>query len=147
MHREKGSPALLTVSDILSNPAVSDKWEAIQLVGQRLVAAGRVDPEYVQAMVQRETEFTTYIGNGLAIPHGVSSAKRHIRASGLAVAQFPAGLDFEGGNRAYLVIGLAGLGEEHLEILSNIALRCEEPAWVRQMASEPDPQVVLKALL
>jgi PTS system mannitol-specific IIA component len=149
---KKATPAptpapLLTVDDVIPNASATDKWEAIRLVGQRLVAAGHVGPEYLDAMVQRENEFTTYIGNGLAIPHGVGAAKEQIRSSGLSIAQFPNGLDFGGGNTAYLVIGIAGKGDEHLEILSNIAMRCESPEAVRQLAQETDRERLIRAFL
>jgi PTS system mannitol-specific IIA component len=139
--------SLLTVDDVIQNPSVADKWAAIHLVGQRLVAAGHVGPEYLDAMVERENEFTTFIGNGLAIPHGVGASKQHIRSSGLSIAQFPQGLDFGGGNIAYLVIGIAGKGDEHLEILSKIALRCEDPEAVRRLANETDRERLIRAFL
>jgi mannitol/fructose-specific phosphotransferase system IIA component len=71
-------------------------------------------------MIKREEDLTTYIGSGVAIPHGVGEAKKFIKKSGLVVLQFPEGVDF-GDEKAHLVIGIAGVGDEHIEILSNIA--------------------------
>lgn len=85
-----------------------------------LVDSGYVEPAYVDAMLERENSFSTFMGNGLALPHGVESAKKNIKASGIAVMTFPEGTDW-GGNQVNVVIGIAGAGEEHLQILSVIA--------------------------
>lgn len=137
--------ALLAADDVLLNATARDKWEAIRLVGNRLLAAGRVTPEYLDAMEQREAEFSTYIGNGLAIPHGVGGSQRYIKKSGLSVAQFPAGVDFGGGNVAYLVVAIAGLGDEHLDLLSTIALRCEDLQEVMRLARVTSAEEILRA--
>ncbi len=76
-------------------------------------------------MIQREEMLTTYIGKGIAIPHGVSDAKDAIKKSGISILQFPKGIDYDG-EKAYLVIGIAGVGNEHLGILANIAETMEE---------------------
>lgn len=92
----------------------------IRQVGQMLADSGYVDKGYIDGMVEREKSFSTYMGNGLALPHGVEAAKKEIKASGIAVMTFPDGTDW-GGEKANVVIGIAGVGEEHLEILSVIA--------------------------
>jgi len=97
-----------------------DRDEAIKMAGRLLYKSGYVDEEYIEAMIERERDLTTYIGKGIAIPHGVGSAKEKIKKSGMVVLQFPEGIPF-GEEVAYLVIGIAGVGNEHLNILSNIA--------------------------
>ncbi|WP_343119298.1 PTS sugar transporter subunit IIA, partial [Clostridioides difficile] len=96
------------------------KEEAITLAGRKLVENGYVKEEYIPAMLEREKVMTTYMGMGVAIPHGVNEAKKEILSSGIVILQFPNGIDFDG-EKAYLLIGIAGVGDEHLEILSNIA--------------------------
>ena len=100
-----------------------------------LHAAGEVgDPsEVLRAVREREAVLSTGIGNGVAIPHGVDEAKKDIMASGIVVLQYPHGVEFEGG-RAHLVIGIAGVGNEHLQILSRIAEALEEEATVQRLA-------------
>lgn len=98
----------------------TDKYEAIRLAGRLLVDGGYVNEEYIEAMVERENELTTYIGQGIAIPHGVGDAKKNIIKSGMVVLQYPEGVSFNG-ELAYLVVGIAGVGNEHLSILSNLA--------------------------
>jgi mannitol/fructose-specific phosphotransferase system IIA component len=103
----------------LNNKSV-DKYEAIRMCGRLLVEGGYVEEGYIEAMIERENDLTTYIGNGVAIPHGVGKAKKNIKKSGIVVFQFPDGVDFED-EKAYIIIGIAGVGDEHIEILSNIA--------------------------
>lgn len=98
----------------------------IRQVGQMLVDSGYVDQPYVDAMLEREKSFSTYMGNDLALPHGVESAKRAIKASGIAVMVFPEGTPW-GDETARIVVGIAGVGEEHLQILSVIADKMLEP--------------------
>ena len=97
-----------------------DKYEAIKMAGRMLYESGYVEEDYMDAMIERENDLTTYIGMGLAIPHGVGKAKEFIKKSGMVVLQFPDGVKF-GDDLAYLVIGIAGVGDEHLSILGNIA--------------------------
>ena len=98
----------------------------IRQVGQMLVDSGYVDQPYVDAMMEREKSFSTYMGNDLALPHGVESAKKAIKASGIAVMVFPEGTPW-GDETARIVVGIAGVGEEHLQILSVIADKMLEP--------------------
>ena len=88
--------------------------------------SGYVDQPYVDAMLEREKSFSTYMGNDLALPHGVESAKKAIKASGIAVMVFPEGTPW-GDETARIVVGIAGVGEEHLQILSVIADKMLEP--------------------
>src|SRR3712207_882053 len=103
----------------------SSKEDAIRLAGRKLVEAGCVEEAYIEAMLEREKVMTTYMGMGLAIPHGVNEAKKDIKESGIVILQYPEGVDFDG-EKAYLVVGIAGKGDEHLEILSNIAVALDD---------------------
>jgi mannitol/fructose-specific phosphotransferase system IIA component len=111
---------ILRRSNILLGLDSIDKYNAIKMTGQRLFEDGYVEREYIDAMIERENDLSTYIGKGVAIPHGVGASRNCIKKSGMVVLQFPEGVDF-GGEKAYLIIGIAGLGNEHISILSNIA--------------------------
>lgn len=100
-------------------PSVSCE-EAITAAGKMLVASGYVDEGYVQGMLNREHDLSTYIGKGIAIPHGENAVKDTIKKTGIVVCQYPDGVKF-GDETAYLVIGIAGVGNDHLAILANIA--------------------------
>ena len=119
------------------------KEKAIRMAGQILYEQGYVEHEYIDAMVQRDSELSTYIGNGTAIPHGVSDAKKNIKRTGISVLQFPDGVDF-GGNPVYLVVGIAGIGNEHLVILSNLAEIVEDEAKVELLRRTQDVDYVYK---
>lgn len=111
---------ILRKSNIVLGLKSMERDEAIRLAGSILHKSGYVEEEYIEAMLERERDLTTFIGKGLAIPHGVGRAKENIKKSGMVVLQFPEGVLF-GDEVAYLVIGIAGVGNEHLNILSNIA--------------------------
>lgn len=96
------------------------KEDAIKKAGQLLADSGYVDQEYVAAMLEREKTFSTFMGNGLALPHGVEAAKKQVKASGISVVTFKEPIDWDG-NPVQTVIGIAGVGDEHLEILSMVA--------------------------
>ena len=101
------------------------KEDAIRLAGKILYDAGCVEEDYVDAMLEREMDFSTYIGNGVAIPHGTSEARKLINRSGVSILQFPGGIDFNG-NTAYLVIAIAATGDQHLNILAELAKIIED---------------------
>lgn len=117
---EAKKPALLYPENVRVNCKEDTQENVIRTVGQMLVDAGYVEQPYVEAMLKREESFSTYMGNELALPHGVEEAKKAIKGSGIAVMIFPDGTPW-GEERAKIVVGIAGVGEEHLQILSVIA--------------------------
>lgn len=100
-------------------PSVS-KTEAIQFVGSLLAERGHVSELYVKAMHEREETVSTFLGNGVAMPHGTFESRDDIKSTGIVVAQYPEGVDWEVGT-AHLVIGLAAVGDDHVAILSHMA--------------------------
>ncbi|NLW52707.1 MAG: PTS sugar transporter subunit IIA [Tissierellia bacterium] len=119
------------------------KEEAIIAAGQKLVDKGCVEPSYIDYMLEREKVMTTYMGLGIAIPHGTNEAKNTIKESGVVFLQYPQGVQFDE-ELAYLVIGIAGKGDEHLEILSNIAIKIEDEL-VERLKVTTDEQDFLDA--
>ncbi|MFZ5969415.1 MAG: PTS mannitol transporter subunit IICBA [Bacillota bacterium] len=118
-----------------------NKTEAIKMAGRLLVESGYAGEDYIDAMIQRENDLTTYIGNGIAIPHGVSSAKMQIKKTGISILQFPEGVDF-GEGVAHIVVGIAGVGNEHLTILSNLAEIMEDEAIAEEIKKTTDVEYV-----
>ena len=117
---------ILIKENILLNCEETNKEEAIKRVGRLLVESGYVEEGYIDAMFEREKIFFTNMGNGMAIPHGVESAKKYIKKSGIAVMIYPKGILWNK-ETVKVVIGIAGKGDEHLDILGNIAERlCDE---------------------
>ncbi len=106
----------------------------IRKAGQMLAETGYVKPSYIDGMLEREKSFSTYMGNELALPHGVEAAKKDIKASGIAVMIFPEGTPW-GNETVKIVIGIAGVGEEHLAILSVIADKMLAPEAAEKLVN------------
>ena len=136
---------MLTLQGIRTGLAPVGKEEAIRAAGALLAACGYVDGEYAEAMVARERVATTYLGMGIAIPHGTAEAKSRIRRSGIVVMQYPEGVDF-GEERAQLVIGIAGAGDEHIEILARVTSALEDEEVLRRLKTTDDPRYILEKL-
>jgi PTS system mannitol-specific IIC component len=114
-----GGDVLSPESVVLAGTAAT-RDEAITEAGNLLVAAGAVDPSYVDSMHEREKSVSTHMGNGLAIPHGTNEAKSAIRRNGLSFVRYGAPIDWNG-KPAEFVVGIAGAGDDHLALLSRIA--------------------------
>jgi len=129
-----GLGALLPENAILLVGTARTRDEAITEAGQLLVASGSVEPAYVRSMHEREKSVSTYMGNALAIPHGTNEAKASILTSGLSFVRYQQGVDWNG-KSAKFVVGVAGVGDEHLALLGKIA----------QVFLDPDKVAALEA--
>ncbi|MDY0406138.1 PTS sugar transporter subunit IIA [Virgibacillus sp. 179-BFC.A HS] len=105
--------------------SLNSKEEAIRFTGNILVDNGYVEPSYIEKMLEREKVTSTYMGNFVAIPHGTEDAKNAVLETGISVVTVPDGVDFDG-NEVKVLIGIAGKGDEHLEVLSKIAIVLSE---------------------
>lgn len=137
--------AILQPGNIRIGLPAEPKEEAIRRAGELLVAGGYARPEYVDAMLRREKLATTCLGMGLAIPHGTSDAKERVLRSGIVVLQYPDGVDFDG-EKAHLIVGIAGVGDEHLEILARLSASFEDEELLQRLMTATDPQVIYDAL-
>ena len=137
--------AILQPGNIRVGLPAEPKEEAIRRAGELLVAGGYARPEYVDAMLRREELATTCLGMGLAIPHGTSDAKERVLRSGIVVLQYPDGVAFDG-EKAHLIVGIAGVGDEHLEILARLSASFEDEELLQRLMTAPDPQVIYDAL-
>ena len=142
---ETAAPGILTAENVLVGLSSEDKQSAIRRAGELLCARGYVLPEYIDAMLEREADATTYMGDGLAIPHGTAAAKQAVLHSGIVVLQYPDGVDFDG-ESAHLVIGIAGVGDEHLSILAKVASAFEDPSVIESLGSTATVSDILEAL-
>ena len=136
---------ILRAESIRIGEHAADKWEAIRLAGDLLVKGGYVNMEYVDAMAERETITTTYLGMGIAIPHGTAKAKSEVLHTGISVVQYPDGVAF-GDERAQLVIGIAGIGDEHLELLARVSEALQNDEVLNRLKTTTDPNEILKVL-
>ena len=134
------SDEILARDSVYIAKSAASQDEAIEFVGHKLVDLGLVDEPYVPAMKKREESFSTYLGNGVALPHGTFDAKSSVHGTGIVVAQYPDGVAW-GDETAHLVIGLAATGEDHVNVLAQLAevLMDEElceKLWVTDDADE-----------
>lgn len=119
------------------------KEDAIRAAGEALVAAGCVEDSYIDGMLRREADISTYVGRGIAIPHGEAQVKDAIRESGIVVLQYPQGVQF-GKDTAHLIVGIAGKDNDHLSILANIAATMDECSEeeLEKLYHTKDPKVL-----
>jgi PTS system mannitol-specific IIA component/phosphocarrier protein FPr len=125
--------------------AAADKWDAIRRCGALLDELGAVDPGYAEAMLERERSVSTYIGEGVAIPHGTDAARALVRRTTLGVLQFPAGVDWDG-QRVTLCVAIAAKGEEHVAVLSALAQILMEPKAAERLRTSSDVDEVHRLL-
>jgi PTS system mannitol-specific IIC component len=137
--------AMLKIENIMTGLAPESKEDAIRRVGRLLYESGYVDASYIDAMIERENLTTTYMGMGLAIPHGTSEAKAAVKKSGIAVLQYPEGVEFED-EKAHLIIGIAGVGDSHLEILAKVSEALEDEDVLERLSKSADASEIYETL-
>ncbi|MCL2588902.1 MAG: PTS sugar transporter subunit IIA [Oscillospiraceae bacterium] len=133
--------------NIVLAAAPADKMEAIRMAGEVLLGNGYVKSAYLDDMVAREQLVTTYIGNYVAIPHGLHTSGENILSSGISFVQVPGGVEFGDvgeGKTAYLVIGIAGKDGSHMEILSQVAMVLTDLDQVERLRTAQTPREVLE---
>lgn len=141
----EGGAEVLLLESIVLNGTARTAADAITEAGQLLVAAGAVEPAYVEAMHAREKSISTYMGNGLAIPHGTNEAKDTIRRTGLSFVRYSEPIDWNG-KPAEFVVGIAGAGKDHMALLTKIAqvfLKTEDVARLREAQTAEEIQAIL----
>lgn len=143
--KDGNEESLLRLENIRTGLAPESKEEAIRRAGNILHESGYVDAEYIEAMIARENLTTTYMGMGLAIPHGTSEAKAAVKKSGIAVLQYPEGVDFDG-EKAHLIIGIAGVGDAHLEILAKVSEALEDEEVLERLFQNATAEEIYQTL-
>ncbi|MGK3956536.1 PTS mannitol transporter subunit IICBA [Arthrobacter sp. R4] len=134
---------ILVADSVILNGTATTRDAAIDEAGRLLLARGAVDEGYIAAMHEREESVSTYMGSYLAIPHGTNAAKDHIRKSAVSVIRYPEGIDWNG-KEVKFVVGVAGINNEHLHILSSIAKVFTNKAQVAQLEAATSVDEVLE---
>ncbi len=133
---------MLNKTEIILNQPSVHKDEAIKKCGELLCAAGYTTEQYTEGMFKRDNSFSTAIGNLIAIPHGEKEYAQYINKTGLCVITYPDGIDWNG-TMVKLVIGIAALGDEHLDILENIVDTLEEEDDVLALVQAADEDKII----
>lgn len=137
---------ILATERIQLQATARDKTDAIRQAGQLLVDSGCVTAAYVDGMLAREETMSTYLGNGVSIPHGQFDNRADILQTGISVLQLPAGVEWEDGEKAYLVIGIAASSDEHVSVLANLAEVIEDEEMTQRLIDTVDPGLILEQL-
>lgn len=137
--------SILAKESIVLDCASCSSDEAIVAVGKLLQDKGYIEEPYIQGMLNRDHDLTTYIGNDLAIPHGEYDVKDYVKKTGIAVMIYPQGIDWNG-NLTRVVIGIAARGNDHMEILTNIALKLSDMDTVEKIVSSRDIDFIYEVL-
>ena len=124
----------------------TSRQEAIKRVGDLLVAGGYIQEKYIDGMFERENLTSTYIGMGIAVPHGTSESRQYVLHSGIAVVQYPEGVDFDG-EKAYLVVGIAGTDDSHLDILSALSTVLADEDTLEKLKTTDDRMFIYNQLV
>lgn len=133
---------IMTVEGIKTGLKSVSKEEAITEAGKLLNKLGYVNEEYISGMLEREQTVTTYMGEGVAIPHGTNRVKAEVKKTGIVMLQYPDGVDF-GDEKATLIFGIAGIGNEHLDLLARIAELIGEEENLKLLNTTRDPKKIL----
>ncbi|MGD8234139.1 PTS mannitol transporter subunit IICBA [Vibrio sp. TRT 1302] len=126
----------------------NSKEEAIRFAGNKLVELGYAEPEYVDAMFEREALVPTYLGESIAVPHGTVEAKDRVKKTGIVICQYPAGIQFTEDDEdiAKLVIGIAAKNDEHIQVITTITNALDEPEAIEKLTSTKDIEEILTIL-
>jgi len=142
--KKKLAPGILPASNVRMGLASVAKEDAIRQAGDVLVASGAADPAYIDGMILREHQTSTFLGQGVAIPHGTNESRTHIRSAALGFLQFPDGIDWDG-HTVNVVIPIASNSDEHVSILAALAsvLADKERSQRLRTARTPDEVIDL----
>lgn len=135
----------LTTDGVRLGLRATDQADALRQCGAVLVEIGAAGAAYAEAILEREHLVSTYMGMGIAIPHGTDASRRHIHRAGLAFLQFPEGVEWNG-RRCHACIAIASSSDEHIGILQDLARVLSDPEAAQRLRETDDAAVVLALL-
>lgn len=136
-----------SVADVLPAEGIrlgrkaADKWDAIRQCGAVLLELDAVEAGYPDAMLEREKSVSTFIGEGVAIPHGTDESRALVKNTTLAVLQFPSGVDWDG-QKMTICVAIAAKGDEHVTVLSALAQILMNPEQAERLRTSASPEEV-----
>ncbi|HBV40379.1 MAG TPA: PTS mannitol transporter subunit IICBA [Erwinia sp.] len=138
----------LGAGNIFLGNHATDKEQAIRFAGEQLVKGGYVEPEYVEAMLDREKLTPTYLGESIAVPHGTIEAKDRVLKTGIVFCQYPQGVRFgeDEEDIARLVIGIAARNNEHIQVITSLTNALDDDSVIARLATTNSVQEVLDLL-
>lgn len=136
----------LSAKNIRLNGSASNKEDVIRLVAAELVKNGNVAEGYESGMLARETQTSTFLGNGIAIPHGTLDTRDLVQETGVQIIQLPQGVEWGEGNIAYVVIGIAAKSDEHLTLLRQLTTVLSDEDAAETLAKTQDLEEFIAVL-
>ncbi|MHA3025752.1 phosphoenolpyruvate--protein phosphotransferase [Chromohalobacter israelensis] len=136
----------LTSDDVLLDRHADDWRDALDQAAEALVEAGRVAPGYRDGLHAREAQSSTYLGNGIAIPHGTPESREHVKTTGVRVLQFPHGIEWHDGQRVTLLVTIAAQSDEHLDILRQLTHVLDRDGVAERLAAADSREEVIALL-
>ncbi|MEQ7870171.1 phosphoenolpyruvate--protein phosphotransferase [Chromohalobacter salexigens] len=136
----------LTSDDVLLDRHADDWRDALDQAAEALVEAGRVAPGYRDGLHAREAQSSTYLGNGIAIPHGTPESREHVKTTGVRVLQFPRGIEWHDGQRVTLLVTIAAQSDEHLDILRQLTHVLDRDGVAERLAAADSREEVIALL-
>jgi PTS system mannitol-specific IIA component len=140
-------PFPLPSDHVLLNREFGSKRDVIQVIGDVMVRSGEVGPGYARAMFEKEDQYSTWITEGVALPHGTNQAKKEVLRNSVVFVQIPKGVDWGDGKTAYLAISLAGTGDQqHLQLLAELAGVLQRPENIERLRFSTSSEEVVGML-
>ena len=133
---------VLEKKNIYLNQKPDSKENVIRKIGDIFSSQGYTDESYTQAMLDKELVFNTYMGNSIALPHGIEEAKKDVKKTGIVLMTVPEGMDWGASEKAKVIIGIAAVGNEHLEVLSKIALTFTKPEEIDKLLNMDEDEII-----
>ncbi|MFC0267385.1 phosphoenolpyruvate--protein phosphotransferase [Kushneria aurantia] len=134
-------------SDAVSLNRHAEGWrDALEQAGRALVDGGLAEQGYGEALFEREQQSSTWLGNGIAIPHGTPASRDYVKTTGLRLLQFPQGVEWHDGNRVHLLVTIAAQSDEHLDILRRLTHVIDREGVAEKLAAADDPEEVIALL-
>jgi len=136
----------LDLENIKIGSTAASKADAIREAANLLVQTQYIKPGYMNSMMEREKVANTFLGNGIAIPHGLPKDRDEILRTGIAVVQIPNGVEWNAGEIVHLVVGIAARSDEHIEVLSNLTTLLGDEALIQRLSVTSDPHDIIASL-
>lgn len=141
----EASTQVLAADAVRLGLKAADKEDALRQCGAVLVEVGAAGPEYAEAILEREKSVSTYMGEGVAIPHGTDESRQYIQRAALAFLQFPDGVEWNG-QTTYVCIAIASRSDEHIAILQSLAMVLSDPDSSARLRETDSVDEVLELL-
>ncbi|MEV0618516.1 PTS sugar transporter subunit IIA [Nonomuraea sp. NPDC050404] len=138
-------PLPLDPKAVRLDATASSRDDAIRQCGEMLLSVGAIEAPYIDTMLERERSISTYVGEGVAIPHGTLAGKDVVHHDAICVLRFPDGVDWDG-ERVDVCVGIAAKGDGHVRLLSELAQILLDPDHARELREATETDAVLRLL-